>query len=169
MKRFLIISALVIFLVAANCYAQMGPGMMGGSKQNPEPPYPWSQGYGMGPGMMGGYGMGPGMMGWGMHPGMMGGYGMGPGMMGGYGMGPGMMGGYGMGPGMMYDYQPEMQKFLDDTVELRKKIHMKKFEYFEATRNPKTTREKIIGLQKELQELVLKLQGKAPKGFFYGR
>ena len=60
------------------------------------------QGYGMGPGMMGG-GYGPG---YGMGPGMMGGYGpgqgMGPGMMGGYGpgqgMGPGMMGG-GYGPG----------------------------------------------------------------------
>ena len=45
-----------------------------------------------------GYGMGPGMMGGGYGPG----YGMGPGMMGGYGpgqgMGPGMMGG-GYGPG----------------------------------------------------------------------
>jgi Spy/CpxP family protein refolding chaperone len=45
-----------------------------------------AQGYGMGPGMMGGQGSG---------------YGMGPGMMGGngpgQGMGPGMMGGYGQG------------------------------------------------------------------------
>ena len=76
-----------------------------------------AQGYGMGPGMMGGYGpgssagpatgtpapnFGPGTSrghGYGMGPGMMGGYGPG------YGMGPGMMGGYGpgygMGPGMM--------------------------------------------------------------------
>jgi Spy/CpxP family protein refolding chaperone len=62
-----------------------GPGMMGG----------WGSGYpGMGPGMMGGYG---GYGGYGMGPGMMGGYG-------GYGMGPGMMYGYGMGPGMMYGY-----------------------------------------------------------------
>src|SRR3989338_4222653 len=73
----------------------MGPGMMGG----------YGPGYGMGPGMMGGYGPG-----YGMGPGMMGGHGlgcgMGPGMMGGYGyghgMGPGMMRGHGMGPGMMY-------------------------------------------------------------------
>jgi hypothetical protein len=158
----------------------MGPGMMGGSQQSPKQQYQWGQGYGMGPGMMGGYGMGPGMMGgygmhpgmmggYGMGPGMMGGYGMGPGMMGGYGMGPGMMGGYGMGPGMMYGYQPEMQEFFDDTVELRKKMHMKNFEYFEATRNPKTTREKLMSLQKEMQDLVLELQGKAPKGLFYGR
>jgi hypothetical protein len=160
MKRLLIISALAVCLVAASCYAQMGPGMMGGSQQSPKQQYQWGQGYGMGPGMMGGYGM---------HPGMMGGYGMGPGMMGGYGMGPGMMGGYGMGPGMMYGYQPEMQEFFDDTVELRKKIHMKNFEYFEATRNPKTTREKLMSLQKEMQDLVLELQGKAPKGLFYGR
>lgn len=69
-----------------------------------------AQGYGMGPGMMGGgsgYGMGPGMMGGGGP-----GYGMGPGMMGdgGYrhGYGPGMMGGggpgYGMGQGMMWGH-----------------------------------------------------------------
>ena len=75
----------------------MGPGMMGGGM--------------MGPGMMGGYGAGPGGgygPGYGMGPGMMGGGMMGgmmaPGMMGGYGpgygMGPGMMGG--MGYGMLY-------------------------------------------------------------------
>ena len=88
-----------------------------------------AQGYGMGPGMMGGYGPGAGSdeqreygPGYGRRGGSRGnsgrgygpGYGMGPGMMGGYGpgygMGPGMMGGYGpgygMGPGMMGGYGP---------------------------------------------------------------
>ena len=59
----------------------------------------FAQGYGMGPGMMGGYGgYGPGA---GMGPGMMGGYGgYGPGSGMGMGMCPGMMGGYGPGSGM---------------------------------------------------------------------
>jgi hypothetical protein len=129
-------------------------------------------GYGMGPGMMGGgYGMGPGMMGggYGMGPGMMGGgYGMGPGMMGGgYGMGPGMMGGgYGMGPGMMgyYGQSPECQKFYDDTAQLRKELHDKRFEYFETVRNPKTTMETVTNLQKEMRELQEKIYSKAPLG-----
>jgi len=74
MKRKLIAAAAIAALFSAAAWAQMGPGMMGGS----------GPGYGMGPGMMGGYGPG------GMGPGMMGGYGPG-------GMGPGMMGGYGPG------------------------------------------------------------------------
>ena len=60
-----------------------------------------AQGYGMGPGMMGGQGPG---------------YGMGPGMMGG-GYGPGQ----GMGPGMMGDYGPGYAA-LNLTDEQRKKI-----------------------------------------------
>ena len=54
----------------------MGSGMMGG--------YGQSQGYGMGPGMMGGYGPG-------------------------YGMGPGQMGGYGPG----YDRGPDLKLTAD--------------------------------------------------------
>ncbi len=150
-------------------------------------------GYGMGQGMMGsgmmGYGMGqgmmgPGMMGYGMNPGMMGyggcgnmghgGYGMmRPGMMG-YGV-QGMMGhhqtmhgGYGMGPGMMgyggQGYNAEAyQKFMDETSELRKKMHTKKFEYSEALRNPKTTREDIIKMEKEFQELQKEMYEKRQK------
>jgi mono/diheme cytochrome c family protein len=110
------------------------------------------RGYGVGAGMMGGYGMGPGMMG---------GYGMGPGMMGGYGMG-----GYGMGPGMMgYSRQsPECQKFYDDTAQLRKELHDKRFEYFETLRNPKTTMGTVSNLQKEMWELQEKIYSKAPLG-----
>jgi Spy/CpxP family protein refolding chaperone len=67
MKRTLIGAALAAAAIAGTAVAQgygMGPGMMGGN----------GPGYGMGPGMMGG-GMGPGMMGGRMGPGMMGGYG----------------------------------------------------------------------------------------------
>jgi hypothetical protein len=158
---------------------QGGPGMMGGYGMGPG----MMGGYGMGPGMMGGYGMGPGMMGgYGMGPGMMGGYGMGPGMMGGYGMGPGMMGGYGMGPGMMGGYQrpypyrnqqqggasygydaEKYQKFLDDTTKLRKELHDKQFDYFEAMRNPESNHEKIAKLEKEIQDLQKKINEKAPR------
>lgn len=122
----------------------MGPGMMGG-------------GYGMKPGMMGGYGMGN----YGMGPGMMsGGYGMG---MGGYGMGPGMMGRHGMGPGSSAQ-DPECQKFYDDTLKMRKELHDKKFEYFEAVRNPKTTMETLANLQKEMRQLHDKIYSQSPLG-----
>ena len=102
-------------------------------------------GYGMGPGMMGGYG------------GYGGGYGMGPGMMGGYG-------GYGMGPGWGYDQSEECQKFLDDTAKLRKEIHGKRFEYFEAYRNPDTKSETLAKLDREIRALQEKIYEKAPEG-----
>jgi len=125
--------------------------------------------------MMGGYGMGPGMMGgYGMGPGMMGGYGMGPGMMGGYGMGPGMMGGYGMGPCMMgrysyqgdsgyKDYAEKYQKFLNDTTQLRRELHDKQFDYFEAMRNPEANHEKITKLENEIHDLQKEINEKAPR------
>jgi len=107
----------------------------------------YGRGYGMGPGMMGG-GMGQGMMG--------GGYGMGRGMMGGYGMGSGMMGG---------GYQnEECQKFLDDTAKLRKELHNKRFEYSEAYRNPKTTQETLLTLDKEIYDLQNKIYSASPLG-----
>ncbi len=156
---------------------QMYPGMMGHGYG----------GYGMGPGMMGygGYGMGPGMMGYGrgMQPGMMGGYGygMGPGMMGyghgmhpgmmGYGMGPGMMSGYGygMGPGRMgygsqeeyKKYQENQVKFLDETKELRRKLHSMKFDFSEEARDPEANREKLQEMEKEMYELHEKIRAKA--------
>jgi hypothetical protein len=151
MKRASAILLILVFVsgfMLMDAQAHMGR-MMGGSQEQQ-----YQQGgYGMGPGMMGGYGMGPGMMG---------GYGMGPGMMGGYGMGPGMMGGYGMGPGMMNVYNPQMKKFMDETKDLRRKLHMMKFEYSEALRDPKTTPETITKLQNEMRDLVIKLQQKAP-------
>ena len=114
---------------------------------------------------------------------MMGGYGgnyggmMGPGMMGGYGggmMGPGMMGGYGGEngdcPGAAYfgqdgwNSEPH-QKFLEDTVGLRKELNDKAFEYTEAQRNPNTTREQLAAIEKEVIDIRTKLQEKAEQTF----
>ena len=96
----------------------------------------------MGPGMMGGYG---------------GGYGMGPGMMGGYG-------GYGRGPASGYNQSEECQKFLDDSTKLRKELHSKRFEYFEAYRNPDTKSETLAKLDREIRALQEKIYEKAPEG-----
>ncbi len=108
------------------------------------------------------------------------GYGSGGGygghMMGGYGgygmMGPGMMNGYGYGGD--YDDCPgaaalgnngwnsqSQQKFLDETVGLRKELNDKSFDYAEAMRNPNTTREQLATLQKEMIDIRTKLQDKA--------
>lgn len=97
----------------------------------------------------------------------------GPGWGGGYMMGPGygqhMGPGYGqhmMGWGGRYD-----QKFLDETAELRKELHQKKFEYMEIVRNPETDEQTVAKLEKEIDELQSKIAEKAPrsaKGTGYG-
>ncbi len=85
----------------------------------------------------------------------------------GYGMGPGMMGD-GMGPGMIgtgpYGQSAECRKFYDDTVKSRKELNDKRFEYFEAVRNPKTTMGTVIGLQKEIRDLQDRIYSEAPLG-----
>jgi hypothetical protein len=92
-------------------------------------------------------------------------------MGGGYGMGPGMMGDYGMGPGMMgpgyYNQSEECQKFLDESVGLRKELHDKRFEYMEAVRNPKTTSETDAKLRKEIDDLQQEIYKKTPLGCWY--
>ena len=139
------------------CQEMMRPGMMG-----------HMGGYGMGRGMMGhmgGYGMGRGMMG------QMDGCGMGRGMMGhmgGYGMGQGMMGqgGYGSSgysPEVYQQYQEEYQKFLDDTADLRKELHSKKFDYFEARRNPDTKRGDLLKLEKAVRDIQWEIYEKSPR------
>ena len=121
-----------------------------------------------GPGWYGGH-MGPG---YGNHMG----YGYGGQMMGpGYGnhMGYGY-GGHMMGPGYghMYGNQGGYdQKFLDETTDLRKELHNKKFDYMEAVRDPKTDEKTVTNLEKEITDLQEKLYAKAPrtaKGFGYG-
>lgn len=162
---------------ASRARQQGYPGMMGGYGSGMPP---GMMGYGMGPGMMGGCGCGsgPAMMGhgWGVHHGPCGGYGMWPGMMGhGYGLPQGMMGygmggyGQGMGPGMMGpgqwggcggwypgakgEYAEKYNKALDETQELRRKLHALKFEYNEALRNPEIPTEKKQEMAQELHEL----------------
>ncbi|RJQ42739.1 MAG: hypothetical protein C4538_13115 [Nitrospiraceae bacterium] len=165
-KTFFITGVIFIFLTAYG-YADMeehmmGYGMMGGPGMEEDMP----EEYMMYPGMMG-----PGMMGYGtnvpcmMNQGMMG-YGMmGTGMMGrGMMMGPGMMGkgmmGYGMRPGMWGYNQKVYQKFLDDTKGLRRELHNKKFDYYEAMRNPDTKPEDADQLEKEIGELQKKIYEK---------
>ncbi len=98
--------------------------------------------------------------------GMMGG---GNGMMGG---GNGMMGGNG-GEGNYYDCpgaasfgqggwnsEPH-QKFLEETVGLRKEMNDKRFDYMEAQRNPNTSREQLAEIEKEIIDLRTQLSAKA--------
>jgi hypothetical protein len=167
-KRVVIISILILGLLSTYSLAQMHGGMMGSQGQQQigkAPYYPCPHmmggsmmGYGMGPGMMHGMGMtGQGMMGGMMCPCMMGG-----GMMG-YNMGQGMMHGMGMmGQGMMgYCNKEEYNKFLDETIDLRKELHNKRFEYSEALRNPKTKPETITKYENEIQELQKKIYQKS--------
>jgi len=104
--------------------------------------------YSQGQGMMGGHGYGQG-------------YGMGPGMMGGYGYGPGPRG-YGQGA-----QNEACQKFLNETAELRRDLHNKRYEYFEAMRNPKTTSESLANKEKELRDIQEKIYAKKPQGCWW--
>lgn len=81
-----------------------------------------------------------------------------------YGYGHHMKGvGYG-GPMTGWRGAGHDQKFLDETLGLRKELHEKRFDYFEALRNPKTDPETITKLEKEIGELRDKLHAKAPRG-----
>ncbi len=53
--------------------------------------------------------------------------------------------------------------FLDETTDLRKEIHEKRFEYSETRRNPETTNETLTTLEREIGELQEKLYAKAPR------
>lgn len=112
----------------------------------------WNGGYG-GHMMGGGYGghmMGGGHM---MNPGM-----MGPGMMGGTG-GFDNCPGAALGNGTWTNQTH--QKFLNDTVELRKELNDTYFAYQEARRNPDTTSEQLKAIEKKLTDLQSTLQDTA--------
>jgi hypothetical protein len=72
--------------------------------------------------------------------------------------------GYGghMGGSTSQGYEAD-RKFLDETADLRKDLHNKKFEYAEAARNPDTTVGTLRQLEKELYELESKIYEKAPR------
>jgi hypothetical protein len=81
-------------------------------------------------------------------------------------MGPGYgghMAGWG-NPGATYD-----RKFLDETADLRKDLHEKRFEYAEAVRDPETSSKKTAELENEIRELQDKIHDKSPRrAFGYG-
>ena len=60
------------------------------------------------------------------------------------------------------------QKFLDETSALRKNLHDKKFEYFEAQRDPETNGETIAKLEKEIYALQDQIHEKAPRTAYRG-
>ncbi len=147
--------------------AMMGGPMMGWM-MGPGAPIPYQPMarpvYGMGmPGMTmpmgypgaaaapyGGYGYGPGYM-------------MGLGMMR-FGMGPGMIRGLGMSG---YIGHEAVQKFLDETKELRKQLHDLMFDYAEILRQPKIDREKRIEIENKIQALRQQVYEKAPRYQFW--
>ncbi len=55
------------------------------------------------------------------------------------------------------------QRFLDETAGLRRNLHDRRFEYFETQRNPDTTNEILVSLEKEITELQEKLHEDAPR------
>jgi len=82
--------------------------------------------------------------------------------------------GYGrgmMGPGFMWGgrgFDEDDQKFLDETAELRKQLHDKRFEYFEMARNPKADEEGLRTLEKEIDGLRDQIREKSPRGEYRG-
>ena len=97
--------------------------------------------------------------------GRMGGQGYGNHMMdsgyGGHMMGPGS--GRGGGPGLKAD-----QEFLDKTVEMRKTLHNKKFEYREAARNPETTNKELTRIEKDIFDIQTNIREIAPRSAYGG-
>lgn len=146
-KMFLAVLVAAALAVASNAAGQMsgsGQGMMqsGSAQQRNAQVDQDNDDYGM---MGGGYGMGPGMMD------------------GGYGMGNHqMMRGYGWGPNSSRFNSPEQfDKFLNDTKDLRKKLHDMKFEYMEKMRDPQTTVGDLKKMQQEMYSLRKQIQEKA--------
>lgn len=90
------------------------------------------------------------------------------GWQGGHMMGPGYGGHMGGWASQGYGTIQTDQKFLDETVEMRKELHNKKFEYLEATRNPDISREDLVRLEREIYELQGKVHEKSPSRNFAG-
>lgn len=93
-------------------------------------------------------------------------YGYGNHMMDGYPMmGPGMAGGtYGCPMTALTGSTAtagQYDKFLDNTVSLRKKLRDSEFNYYEARRDPNTSPERLQTLEKEIAELQAGLQEQA--------
>ncbi len=95
---------------------------------------------------------------------------MGGGMMNGGMMGGGMMSGRStwgmgcngmMGGAMMSQMSPgQQQEFMNQTVDLRKKMMEKRFAYMEAMRNPETTPQDLAKIEKEMLQLRTEMMDK---------
>lgn len=66
-----------------------------------------------------------------------------------------------------YWQTPECQKFYDETVTLRKQLHDREFDYFEAARNPKTLGGELEKIESDLQDLNKKIYSQAPIGCWW--
>ncbi len=95
---------------------------------------------------------GPGAPGYGCEHG-------GYGNMGHHGMMPGMTG-YGMGPGMWGYDADRNDKFMHDTAEMRKELHIRQFDYNEALRNRDLNHNDLIKMETEILELQMKIREK---------
>ena len=150
MRQIFMITAIILAFSVAYGYGQMHEGghMMGQGTTDIQQGQVAAPGYGMMGQGYGGHMMG-GMKGSGGH--MMGSGGH-------MGCGGHMMGGI-LGDGT----EEEQKKFLDDTADLRKEMHNKKFEYAEAQRKTDTKRATLLKLKKEMLEIKIKMYDKAIK------
>ena len=147
MKKTILTMALALSMVAGTAMAQ------GGMNMNMDDGQDMPQGQGM---MMNGGGMGPGMMG---GKGMMMQGRQGCMNMMGQGMGQGMMGG-----GMMNQMSDEnQQKFMNDTQEMRQKMHTMRFEHMEAMRNPNTSLKDLADMEQKMLDVRQGMMQKAEK------
>lgn len=145
MKKTILVAFLTLTMAAGTAMAQdhMKMDMADGQNMQQGQGMMMGQGNGM---MMGGKGM--------MQQGQMGCMNM---M--GQGMGQGMMGG-GMMNHMSADNQ---QKFMNDTKEMRQKMHMMRFEHMEAMRNPKTSLEDLADMEQKMLDMRKDMMKKAEK------
>lgn len=60
------------------------------------------------------------------------------------------------------------KKFFDETADLRKELHEKRFEYFEASRGPYPDKEQLTNLEKEIYDLQTKIREKSPRTAYGG-
>ena len=140
MKKVLVVSAVLLLHGAGTMAVAVGPDWGPGACGGP--------GYGMGYGPGGCEG-----------PGACSGPGYGR-----MGYGRGMMGpGYGMMGAGRFEGDEE---FLNETADLRKELHDKRFEYFEKARDPKADEDTLAKLEKEIDELRDQIREKAPRGTF---
>jgi len=68
--------------------------------------------------------------------------------------------GYITGPGMWGYDANRYNQFLNDTVDLRRELHNRQFDYKEALENRDVTNDDLIRMEKEMLELQMKIYEK---------